>query len=50
MFNEIERFVNWMRRRNPQARTWRDYSYDLKQFLAVVGERSLSLLSTVGEI
>ncbi len=38
MVDEITRFVNWMRRRNPQARTWRDYSYDLKQFVAVVGE------------
>lgn len=39
MVDEIARFVNWMRRRNPQARTWRDYSYDLKQFVAVVGNR-----------
>lgn len=39
MLVEIECFVNWMRRRNPDARTWRDYSYDLKQFVAVVGNR-----------
>lgn len=39
MIDEITRFVNWMRRRNPQARTWRDYGYDLKQFVAVVGDR-----------
>ena len=39
MLAEIECFVNWMRRRNPEARTWRDYSYDLKQFVAVVGDR-----------
>jgi len=45
MVNEIQRFVNWMRRRNPQARTWRDYSYDLKQFLAVVGERPPNTLT-----
>jgi site-specific recombinase XerD len=32
MLSEIERFVNWMRRRNPEARTWRDYGYDLRQF------------------
>ena len=38
MLVEIERFVNWMRRRNPEARTWRDYSYDLKQFVAIVGD------------
>jgi site-specific recombinase XerD len=28
-----------LRRRNPQARTWRDYRYDLKQFAAVVGDK-----------
>jgi len=39
MLNEIEKFVNWVRRRNPQARTWRDYGYDLKQFVAVVGDQ-----------
>ena len=39
MLSEIEQFVNWLRRRNPQARTWRDYSYDLKQFVQVVGEK-----------
>lgn len=39
MYDEIERFTNWLRRRNPQARTWRDYRYDLQQFAAVVGDR-----------
>jgi site-specific recombinase XerD len=39
MLSQIEDFVNWVRRRNPQARTWRDYSYDLQQFAAVVGGR-----------
>jgi site-specific recombinase XerD len=39
MLVEIDRFVNWIRRRNAEARTWRDYSYDLKQFVAVVGDR-----------
>jgi site-specific recombinase XerD len=38
MLVEIERFVNWQRRRNPDARTWRDYGYDLKQFVAIVGD------------
>ncbi len=38
MLSEIECFVNWLRRRNPEARTWRDYSYDLRQFAAVVGD------------
>ncbi len=26
MLAEIERFVNWLRRRNPEARTWRDWN------------------------
>ena len=39
MLSEIERFVNWVRRRNPQARTWRDYGYDLGFFVQVVGDR-----------
>jgi site-specific recombinase XerD len=39
MLSQIADFVNWVRRRNPQARTWRDYSYDLRQFAAVVGDR-----------
>ncbi len=40
MLAEITRFVNWVRRRNPQARTHKDYRYDLKQFVAVVGEEA----------
>jgi site-specific recombinase XerD len=40
MLKEIEQFVNWVRRRNPQARTWRDYRYDLRQFVAIIGDRS----------
>jgi len=40
MLAEIECFVNWLRRRNPDAHTWRDYRSDLKQFVAVVGDRS----------
>jgi site-specific recombinase XerD len=40
MLSQIADFVNWVRRRNPQARTWRDYSYDLQQFACVVGDRS----------
>jgi site-specific recombinase XerD len=39
MLSEIERFVNWVRRRNPEARTWRDYGYDLHFFVQVVGDR-----------
>ena len=40
MLSEITQFVNWVRRRNSEARTWRDYGYDLKQFVSVVGDRS----------
>lgn len=40
MLTEIEYFVHWLRRRNPDARTWRDYAYDLKQFARVVGDQS----------
>jgi site-specific recombinase XerD len=38
MLSEIKRFVNWVHRRNPEARTWRDYGYDLHQFAALVGD------------
>jgi site-specific recombinase XerD len=40
MLAEIESFVNWLRRRNPQARTWRDYGYDLRQFAVSTGDRA----------
>jgi site-specific recombinase XerD len=39
MLPEIQSFVNWLRRRNPDARTFRDYRCDLAQFAAVVGDR-----------
>ena len=39
MLTEIEGFVNWLRRRNAEARTWRDYGYDLQQFVEVVGDQ-----------
>jgi site-specific recombinase XerD len=38
MLSEIEQFVNWVRRRSPAARTWKDYSYDLAQFAALLGD------------
>lgn len=41
MLSEIERFVNWVRRRSPEAHTWRDYRCDLDFFLASVGDRPL---------
>jgi hypothetical protein len=40
MLADIERFVNWMRRRNPGTRTWKDYGYDLRLFVGTVGNRS----------
>lgn len=39
MLADIERFVNWKRRCNPQARTWKDYGYDLRFFVEAVGDR-----------
>ncbi len=39
MFDEIERFVKWIRCRNPKAHTWRDYRCDLQQFVTIVGNR-----------
>lgn len=38
MLSQIEEFVNWVHRRNAEARTWRDYRGDLAQFAAVVGD------------
>ena len=39
MLVQIIDFVNWVRRRNPNARTWRDYRSDLHQFVAIVGDQ-----------
>jgi site-specific recombinase XerD len=41
MLVEIERFVNWVRRRSPEAHTWRDYRCDLSFFLVSAGDRPL---------
>jgi site-specific recombinase XerD len=38
MLSEIDQFVNWVRRRNPAARTWKDYGYDLHQFASLLGD------------
>lgn len=40
MLVEIEQFVNWVHRRSPEARTWKDYGYDLNFFVQVTGDRS----------
>lgn len=39
MFDEIGRFVNWMRRRNPGADTAKSYRYHLLKFAHHVGDR-----------
>lgn len=45
MLAEIEQFVNWLHRRNPEARTWRDYRGDLQQFAAITGDRPPSAIT-----
>lgn len=45
MLSEIDRFVNWVRRRNPQAHTWQDYRCDLAFFLDVVGDRPMRAIT-----
>ncbi|MCP4422612.1 MAG: hypothetical protein GY805_38875 [Chloroflexi bacterium] len=40
MVKEIQSFVNGLRRRNPQARTWKDYRHVLNGFHAAVGDKS----------
>jgi site-specific recombinase XerD len=45
MLSEIKEFVNWVHRRNPQARTWRDYSYDLQLFAKVTGDIPLAAVT-----
>ncbi len=40
MFNEIDRFVNWMRRRNREADTAKSYRYHLLKFTQIVGDGS----------
>jgi site-specific recombinase XerD len=38
MLAEIEEFINWLRRRNPIAHSWRDYRCDLIQFAALLDD------------
>jgi site-specific recombinase XerD len=40
MLSEIQRFIQSIRRHSPDARTWRDYTSDLKLFASVVGDVS----------
>ena len=39
MVKEIHAFVNWLRRRNPNARTWRDYRFVLHRLRSVTGDK-----------
>jgi site-specific recombinase XerD len=41
MQDDIERFIQWVQVRSPQARTWRDYQCDLRLFLHVMGDRTM---------
>ena len=41
MLAEIDRFVHWVRRRSLEARTWKDYTYDLRLFARLIGDRPL---------
>ena len=45
MLSEISRFVNWLRRRNPEADTAKSYQYHLGKFRESVGDRSLKDIS-----
>lgn len=39
MLFDIERFIQWVRMRSPQAKTWRDYKCDLELFSQVMDNR-----------
>jgi site-specific recombinase XerD len=39
MLAEVNRFIDWVRMRSPQARTWRDYKCDLAQFTNAMASR-----------
>ena len=44
MLSQIEEFVNWVHRRNAQARTWRDYRSDLSQHAHPLHQRPGAVL------
>ena len=44
MLVEIERFIDWVRMRSPEARTWRDYRCDLGLFTSVMANRELDAI------
>lgn len=39
MVVDIERFIQWVRMRSPQAKTWQDYKCDLALFKTFAGDR-----------
>jgi site-specific recombinase XerD len=39
MIAEVQRFIDWVRMRSPQARTWRDYKCDLALFTNTIAGR-----------
>jgi site-specific recombinase XerD len=39
MLAEIDAYIDWVRIRSPQAKTWRDYSCDLSLFSSLIGDR-----------
>src|SRR6266542_2990377 len=41
MLAEIERFIDWVRMRSPEARTWRDDKSDLSLFKSVVEDQNI---------
>ncbi|MBT3337931.1 MAG: tyrosine-type recombinase/integrase [Anaerolineae bacterium] len=41
MLSEVQQFINWVYLRNPKARTWKDYTYDLKRFEEIIGVKPL---------
>jgi hypothetical protein len=41
MKSEIEQFIQFVRMRSPQARTWRDYQCDLSLYMGVMGGRNV---------
>jgi site-specific recombinase XerD len=45
MLSEINTFVNWVHRRNTDARTWKDYGYDLQQVAAFLGDPAISSIT-----
>ena len=50
MLSEIKQFINWVHLRNPYARTWKDYTYDLNLFIQVVGDKAVEEITSIQKI